>query len=81
MLRAATEIVGRCEKRVHELAKTHNVRIDTVPSDESGWAPPDDVTKALAAGGAPEPALAPTRATGAGNRADTGHKKNDDWQR
>ena len=46
ILRAASTIVGNCERRVEELAREHDVKIELgVPAE--GWSPPADVREEL----------------------------------
>lgn len=77
ILRAAATIVGNCERRVGELAREHNIKVELgVPAE--GWSPPADVREELekrAARNVPigsrarEPAEAPDRAEGAADRS------------
>ena len=46
ILRAAATIVGNCERRVEELAREHDIKVQLgVPAE--GWSPPADVREEL----------------------------------
>ena len=46
ILRAASTIVGNCERRVEELAREHDVKIE-LGGPAEGWSPPADVREEL----------------------------------
>ena len=85
ILRAAETIVGNCERRVEELAREHNIKVELgVPAE--GWSPPADVREELekrAARNVPignqarEPVEEPDRAEGAADRSSLDHKVGD----
>ena len=85
ILRAAETIVGNCERRVEELAREHNIKVELGVPAES-WSPPADVREELekrAARNVPignqasEPAEEPDRAEGAADRSSPDHKVGD----
>ena len=85
ILRAAETIVGNCERRVEELAREHNIKVELGVPAES-WSPPADVREELenrAARNVPignqarEPVEEPDRAEGAADRSSPDHKVGD----
>ena len=85
ILRAAETIVGNCERRVEELAREHNIKVELGVPAES-WSPPADVREELenrAARNVPignqarEPVEEPDRAEGAADRSSPYHKVGD----